>query len=100
MTNFSEISVKYEEDSLLQKSASDQLFDLIQVKKNEDVLDIGCGTGNLTRRIAEKTSGKVAGIDASEGMIEQARRNYSYLGIRFDICPVEKMTYADSKPAI
>jgi len=96
MTNFSEISVKYEKDSLVQKSASDELFDLIRIGERDDVLDIGCGTGNLTKRIAEITGGKVTGIDASEGMIQEARRNYSHLGISFEVCPVERMTHVDS----
>ena len=96
MTNFSEISAKYEDTSLVQKSASDQLFDLIQIKEGDDVLDIGCGTGNLTKKIMGKTKGNVAGIDASKGMIEKAIQNYSHLGIRFDQCPIEQMTHADS----
>ena len=96
MTNFSEIAVKYEKDSLVQKPASDQLFDLLQIKETDDVLDIGCGTGNLTKRIVDKTRGRVVGIDASERMIEEAKRNYSHLGIRFEVFPVEHMPYIDS----
>jgi len=95
MTNFSEISASYKKDSLVQRSASDQLFDLIQIKPFEDVLDIGCGTGNLTVKIAEQTKGKVAGIDASEGMIDQAIQNYSHRSIEFKVCPVEKLNYID-----
>jgi ubiquinone/menaquinone biosynthesis C-methylase UbiE len=96
MTNFSEIAAKYERDSVVQKSASDQLFDLIEITETDDVLDVGCGTGNLTARIAGRTRGIVTGLDASEGMIEEAKRSYSHLDIRFDVCPVEHMTYADS----
>jgi protein-L-isoaspartate O-methyltransferase len=81
MTNFSEIAAKYEKNSLVQKSASDKLFDLLQIKENDAVLDVGCGTGNLTKIIAEKTRGRVIGIDASEQMIEEAKRNYSHLDI-------------------
>ncbi|MBS1214859.1 MAG: hypothetical protein H6R26_3476, partial [Proteobacteria bacterium] len=41
MTNFSEIAAKYEKNSLVQKSASDQLFDLLQIKETDAVLDVG-----------------------------------------------------------
>ena len=41
MTDFSELTVKYERDSVVQKLASDRLFDLIKIKETEDVLDVG-----------------------------------------------------------
>ena len=41
------------------------------------VLDMGCGSGAITRSIAEKIgpTGYVLGIDPSENLIEQARQN-------------------------
>lgn len=41
------------------------------------VLDVGCGSGAITRSIAEKVgpTGYVLGIDPSENLIEQARQN-------------------------
>ena len=96
MTNFSEIAAKYEKDSFVQKSASDRLFDLLRIMGTDDVLDIGCGTGNITRKIADQTSGKVVGIDTSERMIEETKQNGSDQGIIFEACPVEHMPYTDS----
>lgn len=96
MTDFSEIAKRYEKDSLVQKSASEQLFDLLKISGNETVLDVGCGAGNLTKRIAEQTKGKVVGVDASEGMIKEAKRNYGGLGIDFTVCPVEELNYTNS----
>ncbi len=72
MTNFSVISATYEKNELVQRSAADQLFDLIDIKETEDVLDLGCGTGRLAKRIRETTRGKVVALDASEGMIKEA----------------------------
>src|SRR5699024_12365283 len=43
---------------------------------NEKILDIGCGTGDLTKKIAEK--GAIpTGIDAYNEMIETAKQKYS-----------------------
>jgi trans-aconitate 2-methyltransferase len=96
MTDFTEISKRYEKDSLVQKSASEQLFDLLKIKPSDDVLDLGCGAGNLTKKLAEQTKGKVVGVDASEGMIAEAKKNYGGLGITFEVCPVENLNYTNS----
>lgn len=95
MTDFSEIAKRYEKDSVVQKTASGQLFDLLKIQQTYDVLDIGCGAGNLTKQISEQTRGKIVGVDASEGMIREAIRNYGNLGIKFDVCSVEQMNYAN-----
>ncbi|MEN8120730.1 MAG: class I SAM-dependent methyltransferase [Bacteroidota bacterium] len=42
--------------------------------KNKKVLDIGCGTGRLTR-ILSQNGGIVSGIDISEQMLKIARKN-------------------------
>lgn len=69
---------------------------MLRIKENDDVLDLGCGAGNLTKKISEQTKGKVVGVDASEGMIAEAKKNYGALGIDFAVCPVEKLTYTNS----
>lgn len=52
-----------------------ELLDLMQPLPGERILDLGCGTGQLTNRIAE--SGAVpTGLDFSEDMVKQARLNY------------------------
>jgi len=44
-------------------------------KPGESILDLGCGTGHLTAKIAE-SGATVIGCDRSESMIAQAQANY------------------------
>ena len=64
---------KYEKASAHQKEWGDRTIAGISFKGNERVLDLGCGDGVLTSRIAESVpDGEVVGIDGSEGMIAAA----------------------------
>lgn len=48
------------------------LLSFVDIKKNHDVLDVGCGTGTLALKIAEKVR-RVTGIDASKEMVSVAK---------------------------
>jgi len=91
--DFSAISSRYEEYSKLQKSSGEILLNMLNIGENEDVLDLGCGVGNLTKKIRELTKGKVVGIDISEGMIEKAKNNCKGLNIIFEVKSAEEMDY-------
>ena len=54
------------------------LIELLAPQPGEHILDLGCGTGQLTDKIAA-TGAKVTGIDRSEEMITKARENYPQL---------------------
>jgi trans-aconitate methyltransferase len=51
------------------------LVELLDPKPGERILDLGCGSGQLTAKIAE-AGARVIGIDLSPDMIAQARANY------------------------
>jgi trans-aconitate methyltransferase len=54
------------------------LLELLNPQPGERILDLGCGTGHLTAKIAE--AGAVAiGVDSSPDMIAQARQNFPSL---------------------
>ena len=54
-----------------------QLIDLMKVDEYHNVMDLGCGIGWATRVLAQKASrGLVLGIDLSDRMILQARKEY------------------------
>lgn len=50
------------------------LYLRVGMKDADSVLDIGCGSGMVTRDIANLTAGMVTGIDESSDMIDVARR--------------------------
>jgi trans-aconitate methyltransferase len=58
------------------------LLELLAPRAGERVLDLGCGTGHLSARIAE-AGAQVVGIDSSVSMVDEARRNYPQL--RFEV---------------
>jgi trans-aconitate methyltransferase len=74
MAPFDELAASYEGNAVAQKGAAEVLLELLPIGPEEDVLDVGCGPGHLTRRLRLATRGRVEGVDASAGMIEEARR--------------------------
>jgi trans-aconitate 2-methyltransferase len=66
--------------SFVWKAAAD-LIGLLDPQPGERVLDLGCGPGQLTARIAE-SGATVIGMDYSEAMIALARGNYPFLDFR------------------
>ena len=69
-------------------------LDLVPPAAGERVLDIGCGFGDTTQRIAGLVGadGEVVGIDAARQFIEVARREAEEAGVRnvsFDVADVQ-----------
>ena len=54
------------------------LLELLAPKKGEQILDLGCGWGYLTARIAESDA-CVQGIDSCSSRIGEARDNYPHI---------------------
>jgi SAM-dependent methyltransferase len=54
------------------------LLELLAAQPGERILDLGCGTGHLTARIAE-AGADVVGLDSSPEMIAEAKRNFPAL---------------------
>lgn len=54
------------------------LISFLHPKVGEQILDVGCGTGDLAAQIAE-LGAKVIGIDQSESMIEQANQKFGHI---------------------
>ena len=73
------------------------VLELLDAKPGERILDLGCGTGHLTARIAE-TGAEVVGIDRSPEMIRQAKEKYPSL--RFEVMDAREITLDGSFDAV
>jgi trans-aconitate methyltransferase len=66
-------------------------------KGGERILDVGCGTGQLTAQVAEGGA-EVIGLDRSAEMLEQARRNFPAL--RFEEGDAASFTFSEPFDAV
>jgi len=65
----------YANISALQRAMAEDAVASVQFAGNEQVLDVGCGDGHVTRMIAGMVpDGYVVGIDPSQGMLGEAVR--------------------------
>jgi ubiquinone/menaquinone biosynthesis C-methylase UbiE len=76
-------------------------IELLQLRGDEKVLDIGCGTGILTRQLAKVLDGSIdaqaIGIDAAAKMIAVAQRKAAGLAnLRFETALAENLPFADA----
>lgn len=65
---------------------------------SERILDVGCGTGVLTKSIAEKvfsTGGSCIGIDAAANMIRIAQRKRQGQNCTFQVAAAESLPFSD-----
>lgn len=67
------------------------LVELLSPQPGERILDLGCGTGHLTDKIATIT--EVLGIDSAATMIEKARANYPNL--RFELANAAELNFIE-----
>ncbi|NTU57977.1 MAG: methyltransferase domain-containing protein [Chlorobiaceae bacterium] len=77
MERFDQIASRYRQTSLVQASAGAKLIELLDIPQSADILDVGCGTGNLTAELAKRTTGEVTGIDPSGEMVRVASEAFS-----------------------
>lgn len=73
----------------------ERAFELYPVSEGERALDIGCGFGDTTQRLAELVGpgGEAVGVDASPRFIDTARSEAAEAGVenvRFEVADVEQ----------
>ena len=73
-----------------------RVLELVDAQPGMRVLDLACGPGTLSRRLAEQVSpgGEVVGVDLARGMIEVARAA-GIPNARFEVMDIERLTFGD-----
>jgi demethylmenaquinone methyltransferase/2-methoxy-6-polyprenyl-1,4-benzoquinol methylase/phosphoethanolamine N-methyltransferase len=74
-------------------------IEFAQIAPGERILDVGCGTGDLTLRAAERagSTGQVCGIDPGPAMIATAQRkaDHKRVTVDFRVGVIEHLPYPD-----
>lgn len=73
MTNWN--ATLYDNKHKFVSNFGESLVSLLHPQKGEHILDVGCGTGDLSYDIS-KSGATVTGIDAAESMIEAAKEKF------------------------
>jgi len=71
-------------------------MELLDAQPGMRVLDLACGPGNLSRRLAQKVlpGGEIVGVDLASGMIELAR-SAGISNARFEVMDIERLDLPD-----
>jgi trans-aconitate methyltransferase len=75
-------TVLYENKHAFVWQYGEDLLQLLNPQRGEQILDLGCGTGQLTEKI-RNFGAEVMGIDDAPTMIKKAKHNYPHL--KFDV---------------
>jgi len=89
----------YHHNSHLQEGIAKTLLAGSLIKKNDAVLDVGCGDGKITAFIAQHKvpHGSVTGVDLSKSMIDFAQHTFpakEYGNLRFALSDAADLTFA------
>ncbi len=95
---FDELADEKHEFSALSEKCFQRLFDelsksLIDKTKNIKIIDLGCGTGNFTKKLP-LISDQVYGCDISPKSIKQA--SYLYPKIKFSVQDIENLSFENN----
>ena len=78
-------AASYHKGSKPQQSIGMRMIDMLNVEKGATVLDLGCGTGYLTKVLSERVGpkGKVVAVDPDGERLKIARENHSASNITY-----------------
>jgi len=87
----------YETNSSAQERAAGATISRLDLKGNEHILDIGCGDGKVTMKLASRVPhGQVLGIDSSQEMVNFARKRYpssQYSNLSFESGDAQNLNF-------
>src|SRR5208282_2776141 len=96
-TNAKWNAADYAANSVVQQSWARELIAKLNLRGDEQILDVGCGDGKVTAEIARAVPrGSVTGVDASAEMIGFARKTFPsgrFPNLKFQIADARKICF-------
>ena len=87
----------YSKLSFAQNNAALKIFNVLKIRKDSDILDIGCGDGKISFKLYNIAKrGTVLGLDKSSEMINFASSNYSnedYPNLKFSVKDAQDINF-------
>jgi len=87
----------YETNSSAQERAAAAIISRLDLRGNEQILDIGCGDGKVTMKLASRVpQGRVLGIDSSRDMVDFAGKRYpssEYSNLSFELGNAQNLNF-------
>ncbi len=76
--------------------ATEKLIHIADIQKSDFILDVGCGTGAVTKKISKKLGkkGKLIGIDISREALSIAKSEIKYSNVDFIEMDAEKIYFS------
>jgi trans-aconitate methyltransferase len=86
---------KYHRNSGQQQDAAEKILSGLSFNGNEAVIDIGCGSGQVTSKLRSQffKEGSVLGIDYCSSMIEKAKNEYQIPGLNFKVLDATQIEF-------
>jgi trans-aconitate 2-methyltransferase len=90
-------AAEYSRRSSLQEAMAQEVLALLDLNGSERILDVGCGDGKITARIASRASkGSVVGVDPSRDMISFAQGHFgppTLPNLRFEVADARRLPF-------
>jgi trans-aconitate 2-methyltransferase len=92
-------AAEYARISGLQQAMAAEVLALLDLEGSERVLDIGCGNGKITAKVAARVPrGAVVGVDSSQDMIAFASRQFGPAvrrNLRFEVADARRLPFRE-----
>ncbi len=82
-------------------AASEELVDLCEISRDDEVLEVGCGVGQTAVWLVKRSGCRVIGVDNLQTMVERARERAERAGVRerteFRVADIIDLPFEDDR---